>query len=158
MVLPSLLARVRSGSKVVGGELDQVLLLGVVTNQVFGQIAGGGFNILLAEFEPFVAEDEGSSEDGFVDLVIAKRSLAIPCASELEPFRNGRQAFSLAPTPWRPTPQGTEAADSHEPSAWVSSPFSNSTEESRSSRCRQEFGQSATRMDRFPLCPAVGLL
>src|ERR1039457_4812465 len=95
MVLPSLLARVRSGSKVVGGELDQTLLLGVLANQVFGQIAGGGFNILLAEFEPFVAEDEGSSEDGFVDLVIAKRSLAIPRTNELEPFRNSRQRLFL---------------------------------------------------------------
>src|ERR1035441_152537 len=100
MVLPSLLARVRSGSKGVGVELDQTLLLGGVANLVFGRIAGGWFTILLAEFEPFVAEDEGSSEDGFVGLVIAKRSLAIPCASELEHFRNGRQRlFLLRPRP-----------------------------------------------------------
>jgi hypothetical protein len=87
VALPSLLARVGGGAEIVGVEFDQPLLLRVVADQIFGEVAGRGLNILLGEFEPLAAQDDRSGEGGFMDLRVAKHSFAVPGSGELETLR-----------------------------------------------------------------------
>lgn len=87
MILPSLFAGVDRSAEVVSVELDQVLLLGIVADEIFGEITGRGLDVLLGQFEPFASENNGAGEGGFVDLRAAKRALAIPCADDLKAIR-----------------------------------------------------------------------
>src|SRR5580658_1637164 len=87
MILPPFVAGIGSGAEIVGVEFDQALLFRTVTDQVSGQIAGRGLNVLLGELEPFAAQNDGSSEGGFMNLSVAKGSFTVPGSSELETLR-----------------------------------------------------------------------